>query len=83
LRLLAEQLEAVVKKSADTKDKEVMIELSAENFHRTGIRTDLVQQVKRFEMARNGVLYCMAYFLTLSFTPYCISLLFHASISVN
>lgn len=45
LRQLADQLEALLKKTSDTtKDKEVMIELSAQHFHQTGIRTDLAQQ---------------------------------------
>lgn len=44
LRSLADQLESLMKKAVDVKDKETMLEISCENFHRTGIRTDIVQQ---------------------------------------
>ena len=43
LRALSDQLENQLKKASEQKEKEIMIELTSENFHKTGIRTDLVQ----------------------------------------
>lgn len=42
LRALGDELQTMMRKASDT-NKEIMIELSSENFYRTGIRTDLVQ----------------------------------------
>jgi ribonuclease-3 len=43
LRALSDELQTMIRKSSEV-SKEVMIELSSENFFCTGIRTDLVQQ---------------------------------------
>jgi ribonuclease-3 len=43
LRALGEQLQSTMKKSSEVQ-KEIMIEISSENFFQTGIRTDIVQQ---------------------------------------
>ncbi|CAF0888175.1 unnamed protein product [Brachionus calyciflorus] len=42
LRILGDELQELIRKSTDVQ-KEIMVELSAENFRRTGIRTDLIQ----------------------------------------
>ena len=43
LRALGDELQNLIKKSSEV-HKEIMVELSSENFMRTGIRTDIVQQ---------------------------------------
>jgi ribonuclease-3 len=43
LRTMENQIQQLINKSSEVK-KEMMIELSSENFFRTGIRTDVVQQ---------------------------------------
>ena len=44
-RALSDELQSLIDKSTDqVKQKEIMIELSADGFRRTGIRTDIVQQ---------------------------------------
>lgn len=42
LRALGDELQSLIKKSTEVQ-KEIMVELSSENFLRTGIRTDIVQ----------------------------------------
>lgn len=44
LRALGDQLQNLMNKTSGEVQKEVMLELSSENFLRTGIRTDIVQQ---------------------------------------
>lgn len=43
LRLLGDELQTLMRKSTEV-HKEIMVELDSENFMRTGIRTDIVQQ---------------------------------------
>jgi ribonuclease-3 len=43
LRALGDELQSLIKKSTEV-HKEIMVELSSENFLRTGIKTDIVQQ---------------------------------------
>jgi ribonuclease-3 len=44
LRVLGEELQELIGKSSGETHKETMIELSSDNFMRTGIKTDIVQQ---------------------------------------
>ena len=49
LRSLGDQLQTMIRKASEV-NKEIMIELSSENFYKTAIRTDMVQHECRFNL---------------------------------